>query len=206
MACRRATSAVRQGGGSPLPRVRATGIRTTAMLGPIPSATSLMASTNVLSPRFDPSMTCVAPSSFAVCKRDSMRSTPMIVRQLDLWSADFPPERPRQRLRGCYVLPLLCAFCDCAGKDHDARKSSTDPCTLAPMTALRPTPPRPKIRTTSFAVAFAALTTVPLPVCMPHPRGANSCNSFLSFTRSLAFTTLHCFTIERFANEDWPKN
>ncbi|KAH9844594.1 hypothetical protein Tdes44962_MAKER07293 [Teratosphaeria destructans] len=73
------------------------------------------------------------------------------------------------------------------------------------MTALRPTPPRPRMRTTSAGVVDAALMTVPEPVWMPQPRGEKRASSCLLRTRSLALTTLHSFTMERAAKELWPK-
>ena len=76
---------------------------------------------------------------------------------------------------------------------------------LAPMMALRPTPPRPRMHTVSFSVAWAALMTVPVPVCTPQPSGARSWSSCLEETREVALTTEHSRTMEREAKDDWPK-
>ena len=50
---------------------------------------------------------------------------------------------------------------------------------------------------TSFCSALAALTTVPEPVWIPHPKGAKSWRSSLLLTRDLALTTLHSLTMDR---------
>jgi hypothetical protein len=76
---------------------------------------------------------------------------------------------------------------------------------LAPITALRPTPPRPSTQTTSFSLACATLITVPAPVCTPQPKGERSWSSSLEETSEEALTTEHSRAMEREAKEDCPK-
>lgn len=80
------------------------------------------------------------------------------------------------------------------------------PSDFAAIKALKPTPPRPKIITRSFGPGLARFNTAPAPVCIPHPRGANSCNSSFPFTRFFAGRTEFSLTTLRDAKLLCPKN
>src|ERR1700748_2287155 len=58
------------------------------------------------------------------------------------------------------------------------------PAMRAPVTALSPTPPAPKITTESPALTFAVFKTAPAPVTTPHPSSA-ACAHRLRHDREL---------------------
>lgn len=73
------------------------------------------------------------------------------------------------------------------------------------ITAASPTPPIPTTATASSRPARVTFTTVPLPVCRPHPSGASSLRSSRLRPSPATLTTHLSLTTVWRAKLDWPK-